>query len=213
MARARTQAQKPPQDASAAEEEIAAAIALVLAGQALPAGTTPLVAVAALLRLVPGLGDGDISERVASMVVGDRMPLSSGSQTILKASASNISYRAHYAIEAAKRVAGDIASGKGITEAFAKERPNLIKHLEKSRRNITSAKNTEAMAELYGHVLSWNHGATGHPAEPRPLHLAADGANFDTRLGVPKSTGALPAVESDCTCAWGPPKPNARTLR
>ena len=106
-----------------------------------------------------------------------------------------------------------MGGGTPLREAIQKELPNLEKHLERSARNVEAAKATDAMRSLHGDALSWNHGATHDPADPRPAHLAADGANFDTRRGIPVSTGANPGVEPECTCAWAPPNQNARELR
>ena len=165
-----------------------------------------------LLRQLPGAADLPVLNSVARLVARERPHLPGTTGAHRNAIEDNLSRRAHYAITAVKRIGRDVGAGTPLGEAIEREVPNLTKHLERSERNVEAAKATDAMAALHGAVLSWQHGATHEPLEPRPAHLAADGGNFDTSQGVPASTGALPGVEPGCTCAWGPPNQNGRTL-
>jgi hypothetical protein len=68
---AETQA-APPREGSALEEEIAAAIALILAGTVVPS-RPPVEVIAGLLALIPGLPDeareSPVTERIARLVL------------------------------------------------------------------------------------------------------------------------------------------------
>ena len=169
--------------------------------------------IAWLLGRLPDAPDSPVLTSVARMASRERPVLPGTTGTHRAAIEDNLSRRAHYALSAVKRVGRDVGGGTPLRKAIQRELPNLAKHLERSARNVEAAKATDAMVALHGSVLSWNHGSTHDPAEPRPAHLAADGGNFDTSQGVPISTGALPGVEPGCTCAWGPPAQGARTLR
>ena len=204
--------QKQAEKASAAEEEVAGAILLVLAGQVVVASVA--AAIASLLALLPDVAklESPVADSVARLVSRDTPRLSEASGATRDAYLDNLSRRAHYAISAVKRIGQDVAGGTSLVEAIEKEAHNLSLHLERSARAVAAGKATDAMVALHGPLLSWNHAATGEPEEPRPAHIAADGANFDVRRGTPVSTGALPGVEPGCTCAWGVPIQGARTL-
>ena len=215
MGRART-AQSPPSQQSS-EEEVAAAIAAVLAGGlVLPAGTTPLAAISALLGTL-GLPDASVRDAAARLVSEDPdlMPdnaaqLRAG-PALRRAHLDNLIYRAYYAINAAKRITARVAEGEeaSLRGALDKERPYLQQHREANRRREAAARMVDAAVELHGPVLGWRH---GHPKEPRPSHKAADGKNWEAGT-VPLSTGALPGVLPGCTCVPVAPFPNAETLR
>jgi hypothetical protein len=207
MATAQTSAKT--QEASAAEEEIAAAIALILAGS-VSTPRPPVEVIAGLLALIPGLPDidFDVRERVARLVVRDRVVAPDASGSILRAYQDNIAHAAHYAVNATKRVATRLADGETVRAAFEGEARPFRQHLDANRRRLAGARMIEAAAELHGPLLGWKH---GHPKEPRPNHAAADGANF--RVGsVPLSTGALPGVLPGCTCTVTAPHENGRML-
>ena len=169
--------------------------------------------IAWLLGRLPDAPDLPVLTSLARLVSQDRPSLPGTTGTRRAAIEDNLSRRAHYALSAVKRVGRDVGGGTPLGEAIQREAPNLAKHLERSERNVEAAKATDAMVALHGSVLSWRHGAHGDPLEPRPAHLAADGANFDTAQGVPVSTGALPGVEPGCTCSWGAPNRDGRNLR
>lgn len=217
MAETRVQS-RPPQEGSTLEEEIAAAIALILAGQVVPE-VGVVAAIAALLTLLPGIPEADdtegtegsVSRSVARLVVRDTPATSRRSGAEVRTSVSNLSYRAHYAIEAVKRVAERVRSGESIAEAFQGERRFYTQHLEANRRRVSAARMNDAAAERWGPVLSWND--TGRAKTHRPAHLAASGANFDLR-SPPAATGfKLPGEEPNCDCVAGPPIQGARLLR
>ena len=203
--------QRSAEKSSATEEEVAGAILLVLAGQVVVASIA--AAIASLLALLPDAPESPVLDSVARLVSRDTPRLSEASGATRDAYLDNLSRRAHYAITAVKRIGQDVAGGTSLPEAIEAEARNLAKHLERSARAVAAGKATDAMVALHGPVLSWNHAATGEPEEPRPAHIAADGANFDVRRGTPVSTGALPGVEPGCTCAWGVPIQGAREIR
>lgn len=209
-----TETRTPPQS-HATEEEIAASIALILAGGiSLPSGATPLSAIAALLLLLPGFPqsaeNGSVANAVARLVVDDAKPLPNLTETntaLRRAHIDNLVYRAHYAINATKRVAASVVDGD-LRGALQSEGRFLHQHLEANRRRVAGAKMVDAAVELHGPLLGWKH---GHPSEPRPSHAAADGANFDATT-IPVSTEALPGVLPGCTCTVTAPVPGARML-
>jgi hypothetical protein len=193
------------------EEEIAAAIALILAGT-VTTPRPPVEVIAGLLALIPGLPDeareSPVRERVARLVLRDRIAPNDATGSVRRAYQDNLAHAAHYAVNATKRVAAKLAEGDGLKAAFEGEARPFAQHLDANRRRLAGARMVEAAAELHGPLLGWRH---GHPKEPRPAHKAADGANF--RVGsVPASTGALPGVLPGCTCTVVSPHENGRIL-
>jgi hypothetical protein len=204
--------QTPPKQPSATEEEIAAAIALILSGAVVPASLPPVEVIAGLLLLIPGLPDeareSPVTERIARLVVGEGITPNEATGSVRRAYQDNLAHAAHYAVNATKRVGTRLAEGDGLKAAFEGEARPFAQHLDANRRRLAGARMVEAAAELHGPLLGWRH---GHPNEPRPQHLAADGANF--RVGsVPASTGALPGVLPGCTCTVVSPHENGRIL-
>ena len=120
-----------------------------------------------------------------------------------------LTYRAHYAIQAARRMTESIRGGASVEEARTKEATYFARHREAVRQRDAARRMVEAAQDRYGPVLGWRH---GNPKEPRPSHLAADGANFRADR-VPTSTGALPGVLPNCTCVPTAPFPGARMLK
>ena len=203
-------ARRPPQ-ASQAEEEIAAAIALILAGGVVVASVA--AAIASLLRLLPGLPDIEIDDLTASvgrMVSGITEGETGRSGGEISVSAANLSYRAHYAIEATKRIANSVSEGEGLRGALEGERRHLAQHLDACEARRTGAVMNEAAAERWGPLLSWNHPNTGK--DHRPSHVAANGANFDVRRPPQSTEGMLPGQALNCHCSVGPPIPGGRML-
>jgi hypothetical protein len=203
--------QTPPQQSSPTAEEIAAAIALILSGAVVPS-RPPVEVIAGLLALIPGLPDevreSPVTERVARLVLRDRIAPNDATGSVRRAYQDNLAHAAHYAVNATKRVAQRLAEGDGLKAAFEGEARPFAQHLDANRRRIAGARMVEAAAELHGPLLGWRH---GHPTEPRPTHVAADGANF--RVGsVPAATGALPGVLPGCTCVPVAPFENGREL-
>lgn len=208
------QPKQTPQTSQASEGEIAAAIALILAGRV----EVPSVvgAIAALLRMIPGLpslSEDDVSLPVARMVsrISGATPKPGDAQ--IAVNAANLSYRAHYAIEATKRVALKVADGAGPREALSTERTHLVQHLEASEARSSGAALNEAAAKRWGPVLSWRHAASRKgAANHRASHVAADGANFDVRNPPQSTDGMLPGQALHCDCLPGAPIPGARML-
>lgn len=193
----------------------------------------------ALLRL-PDIA-GDVAEEAARLVATDAETLQIGedggadgvSGIIRAAKIDNVLYRALYGVAAARRIGGTVLEVQGgdlqepgvesnppakslqvaLQLASRRESRYFECHKDVSKRRISAAKTVEGLVELHGPLLSWNWGETRTPREPRPTHLAADGANWRPLNGTPLSTGSLPGVERGCSCAAGPPKRGARTLR
>lgn len=207
------QTSRQTQEASEApaEEDIALAIALILAGQAAQ-GVDPAVAVAAVLRLLPDLGElDDVSAPVSRLVLQAVPRERGGSEAERRASRGNLSYRAHYAIEAVKRLARKVGSGESLADAFKGERHHFRSHLEASADRVAGARMNDAAASRWGPVLSWVH--TGRTHTHRPSHVAANGANYDIRRPPQQTEGMLPGQARHCDCVPGPPRQGARTLR
>jgi hypothetical protein len=197
-----------------AEEALLAAIALLLMGQAKPPSGTPLVAAIAslLLALVPR-ADVAASEAtaVSRLVLRDLPRVPKGADAILAASRGEFSMRAAYGMAALGRVREAVQEGSGLEDALRDEARYFAAHREASKQRRAGLNLNLAAAERYGPVLSWNH--RPKPGETRrPSHEAAEGHNFDVRLGVPASTGSLPGFEPNCHCFAGPPIPGARML-
>lgn len=221
MGRARSPQRAPQQPQTAAQAELAVALAGATGASqaAFVAAVAPL-----LLPLMPASllalpeNASDVAEETAKLLYGSEavpVPASGFART---AALEAISYRAAYAAAAVRRLSGGVlaaetgSGGEALRAALGAERRHLGAHLEATRRRLAGARATKAMVDLHGPVLSWRHGETRRPEEPRPTHLAADGANFDLRAGTPAYTGALPGVPPGCSCAWGPPAPGARLL-
>lgn len=193
------------------EAEIAAAIALILAGQVVVTSATG--AIAALLALIPGLpdlGEDDVSVPVARMVSRIRADVPNASEGQIRANASNLSYRAHYAIEAIKRIAGKVKNEEPLRDALRAERTYLRQHLEASEARTNGAALNEAAARRFGPVLGWVH--TGRTHTHRPSHVAANGANYRIERPPAATEGMLPGQALHCDCVPGPPFPNGRML-
>ena len=238
---ARTRSRGERQSSSGAVEEIAAALLSGVAAQAMVGQIAPLLFPAlppALLRLPGGAGGtlaGDVAEESAKLVVTDveKVEVSDGgldrnTGIVRAAQLDNVLYRAMYGLAAARRIGesvlgspvdssfatgGSAGFATALDKALAVERRHLEAHKSTSRRRLAAAKAVEGMVELHGPLLSWNWGETRTPREPRPIHLAADGANWRPLNGPPRSTGAYPGALNACSCAAGPPKRGARLLR
>ena len=129
----------------------------------------------------------------------------------ISVSASNLSYRAHYAIEATKRIASKVFEDGDLGGALEGERRHLAQHLEACKDRTNGAAMNEAAARRYGsRILSWNHPNTG--ADHRPSHVAANGANFDVDNPPLATERARPGEKRHCHCIPGPPIPGGRML-
>lgn len=212
MMEQRQQGGSVEEQAQTTEEEIAAAIAALLGDIVAVQTVEALVgAIASLLARLPGLpesdGDDSVTRRVARLVVEGRPAFREGtsSATLRSTHVDNLIHRAHYAINATKRV----IQSDDTRKAFTQERRHFMAHRDAERRRTAGARMVDAAIELHGPMLGWRH---GHPREPRPTHKAADGRNFDART-IPRSTGALPGVLPNCTCTITAPFPKAEVLR
>lgn len=225
MGRAREQTRRQQEAAQSTTEEIAVILLSGLAVETMVSRIAPLlfpVLPPVLLRL-PDLAGDVVEEAAQLMVAGVEEMEVSGEGIIRAAKLDNVLYRALYGMAAARRIGGAVLGAISTTgardftaalqQAAAREPRYFATHKDVSKRRISSAKATQGLMELHGEILSWNWGATRTPREPRPTHLAADGANWRPANGAPLSTGSLPSVEKNCSCAAGPPKRGARILR
>lgn len=165
----------------------------------------------AWLLAVPALA-ADVAEEAASVALIDPPTFDAeAGEWERRASLENVLLRGFFAQASARRLAeatsgpSDVPSEERLAKALRAERSYLEAHQNARTRNLEGAKKTDRARELYGDIVSWNHGARGTPAEPRLAHVAASGKTWDLRKGVPASTGALPGTLPGCTCAWGPP--------
>jgi hypothetical protein len=187
-------------------------------------GSPTIVGVAAiLLPLLPAFvspgSAARIAEEAATLALIDPPVFKPhAAQFEQRASLENVLMRSYFAQASAQRFAqalrgpSDLSEEERIARQRKAEHSYLTAHQNARARNLKGAKKTDAARELFGDVLSWNHGVHGHPIEPRPAHVAADGRVWDLRRGVPISTGALPSVLPGCTCDWGPAKSGAQLL-
>ena len=221
MGARRSLQQEPQQQQAGAQAAVAVALigAVGLSPAAFVAAIAPL-----LLPLMPASVLGrpqdaaEVAESVARLLYGaDAVPVPDsgfGRRAALEA----LSYRAAYAAAAVRRLSGALlgaesgSTGEALRKALEVERRHLGAHLKATGRRLAGARVVDGLVELHGPVLSWNWGKTRLPEDPRPHHRGADGANWDTRRGVPVSTGAIPGVLPGCSCAAGPPRPGARMI-
>jgi hypothetical protein len=120
---------------------------------------------------------------------------------------ANLVYRAHYVINAARRIAKDIRAGKQLGEAVLAEEPKFRAHLEANRQRLSGNNAQMAMAQAYGTTrFKWRHSGA---QDFRPSHKAADGKVYDVTQ-PPTSTGALPGVLIHCGCFGEPMPPDAQ---
>ncbi len=219
MGRTRT---PPPETAQRrlSEEEATAAIAAILAGEI---ATTNLAAtIAAVLlssTLLPafllreGAPGAVLAASVASLVVEDPPTPSGGSGALRAAYAEELLYRGRYAIAATKRLVRAVR-GPGapieerLTKALRAERSYLAAHKNASRRRRATAGMVDAVAAVYGPVLSWR---AVLDRATTPECRGAHGKNFSVyhrpAIGWPGSLHG-----GTCRCVAGPPIPGAPEL-
>lgn len=202
------------QRASPTEEEVAAAIALVLSGRLSPPDPESAVASALLalplLATLPNALGGRVSRVTASLVLRDLPQRTDPGGALLAAHRDNLLYRAWYGVNAVSRIASKVAEGADLRAAVEAEDPYFAAHKLASEKRTAGARLNDAAAERFGPVLGWNHGS--HGPNDRPHHVAANGLNFDVR-NPPEETEGLPATLTHCGCVPGPPKRGARMLR
>lgn len=200
------------EERQATEEEIAAAIAAVLAGAVvLPPGVAPVGAIAFLLRGLPGAPDASVSRAVARLVAGDLPSLPGRTGVLRRAYVDNLLYRAYYALTALRRVTGALGEGEELRDALSKEAAYFEAHKAASKQRERGARLNDAAAERFGPLLSWVH--LGTAKTHRPSHLSAHGKNYLVDRPPESTDGALPAMAPHCDCIAGPPIPGAELLR
>lgn len=221
MGRSRQADLEQPRESRKAE--LAAAVAaLVIRG--LTVATVPAVAALLLLSLrsfvlaFPALA-ASVAEEAARLTLTDPPAFDPEAEEFeRRATLENVLLRGFFAQASARRLTqavrgpSDTPTEERLAKARAAERSYLEAHRSAAARRLEGAKKTDRAREMFGEMVSWNHGARGTPEEPRPAHVAADGKTWALRRGIPISTGALPGVLPGCSCAWGPPKAGAEML-
>lgn len=210
-----TEPQTSSESSSTAEEQIAATITLLLAGGLpLPEGTTLAAAVAALLLMLPDAPEAPVAEPVAEAVAGlvvrDQPPIPDAPVATQKAYRQNVAFRAHYAVNAVRRVAVDVVGGRSLAESIAAERSNWQAHLDASETRLTGARLNDAAAERWGPELGWYD--TGRATTHTHEHQMASGNNYRVDIPPKETDGYLPAQRYKCDCVPGPPHENGRLL-
>lgn len=193
-------------------EEIAAALALMLAGGVVSPG--PIAAL--LLLVIPGHKPSqrrEVATRAAAMIL-EAPGLGKPSGVTQRAVQEDVAlHRSWYAVNATRRMMDQAALGEGFSlDALAreerKERRYFHAHRLKSEKHLAVARVVDAAADAYGDTLGWY--SVIRPTS-RPHHARAHAQNF--RAGtVPRQTGALPGVEPHCLCTVGPPIPGGTSL-
>lgn len=202
----------PQQSQQHSEEEIAAAIALVLAGDTsvLPAGVAPLAAIAALLGLLSGAPGDSVRDAAVRLIVEDTRPDINETGALGGAHITNLVYSAHYAINAMRRLQASVSEGEDLREALATEGRYLQQHRQAKEARVAGARINQAAVERWGPILGWHH--TNKAETHRPSHVAAHGANYRPDAPPRSTEGMLPGMALHCDCVPGPPQPNARIL-
>ncbi len=144
---------------------------------------------------------------------GDEQFSSRGGEsgTVSGSAIQGLIFRAHYVINATRRIAKDVRSGKQLREAILAEEPKFRAHLDANRQRRRGSDAQTALAEAYQTTrFKWHHSGK---LDYRPTHKAAEGKVYDINE-PPASTGALPGVLRHCEC-WAEPMPPdaAVTLR
>jgi hypothetical protein len=239
----RQQAQPKARKPTYSDEEVAAAIVVVVAGYYAVPNVEQAVAAILLEAIVPGLPDvasagAGFAIREASNdggreagaaegqggVRGDGAPVDGGpegdervssgggeSGTVSGGRFESLIFRAHYVINAARRIAKRVRSGRELGEAILAEEANFRAHLDANRQRLRGSDAQFALAEAYQTTrFKWHHSGK---QDYRPSHKAAEGKVYDINE-PPASTGALPGVLIHCEC-WAEPMPpdTAVTLR
>lgn len=205
------------QQDSLREEEVALAIALILAEKIDVPNPLPVIAFL-IMGLFPLSISRPLRERlsdgVAQMVLRDAPKPTGKGQAEMVALEKEYAYRAHYALQAQARLtraAQGVEDGRAerIGRAQAIEARYFDAHKEARDSRMKGARLNDAAAQIYGDVLSWHHG----PLTPndRENHVAAHGHNFRVS-DPPKQTFGLPATLPHCKCVPGPPRPSAPML-
>lgn len=212
MTEPQTPPTQEPQQSQHSEEEIAAAIALVLADDAsvLPAGVTPLAAISALLGLLPGAPEDSVRDAAARLIVEDTRPDIGETGTLRRAHMINLVYSAHYVINAMRRLGTKVSEGESLHKALVNEGRYLQQHRQANEARVAGARINAAAVERWGPILGWHH--TNKASTHRPSHVKADGANYRPDSPPRSTEGMLPGMALHCDCVPGPPKPNARIL-
>jgi hypothetical protein len=128
---------------------------------------------------------------------------------------NNLIFRARYAIAAMRRIEAWVQTeeaplGVMLEDAMMREAGYFKSHQHIMKQRVAAAKTVEAAVERWGPVLGWR---LGHCTESRSSHVDADGQNFDTRRGVPVSTGGLPGASPGCMCLAVAPFEGSSMLR
>lgn len=116
--------------------------------------------------------------------------------------------RGLYAVNAARRVAGEVAAGKPVSEALAKERSNFDSHKAAGKQRVEADRDLDAARRRHGPVLGWYLGPAEQHCEICPP-LAGNNFYADN----PPSAGPPGGVHPNCKCRAGRKHPAGRLLK
>jgi hypothetical protein len=138
--------QKAQKDPSGDAAEIAAVVAILLAG---PPLATAVAAISAALKTPKKLILGLLA--LTKYKPGKKTP-ATGSDPVADALRKNLRYRAAYLINAVRR----LATADDLTAALAREKKLFAAHLGACKRRVDAARKSAAMSDSTGNnILGW----------------------------------------------------------
>jgi hypothetical protein len=193
------------------DDDTAAAVAAVLATGAAIASLA-----AGITRLLPGVTRPAVvgalslvlrgtAHRPRARLAANRLtPRSPEAGAVRAAADAELSYRAAYVVNAARRLQEALDAGKSLPEALAAEAPRQAAHELARRRRVDAAAKVARAARQFGDLVGWYRDPESHSEADC---IAADGNNFlaseGTVIGLPGT------VHLHCRCEPGPPHPFA----
>lgn len=118
---------------------------------------------------------------------------------------AEVTYRAAYLINAARRIHRDLRAGKSLHGAMTRERVNWVRHLDARDKRAVAAGDVDAVGKAFGQVLGWY--AVGDERTSAECRLA-DGHNFV--VGSRPVIGYPGTVHPNCRCRPGAPFEGAK---
>lgn len=120
---------------------------------------------------------------------------------------SELTYRAAYLLNAARRIHADLRAGRSIGQAMGRERTNWAAHLDARDRRMVAAADIDVAAKAYGDLLGWYSMDDARTSEECRL---AGGHNF--HVGARPLIGYPGTVHPNCRCRPGMPYDGAKTV-
>ena len=124
-----------------------------------------------------------------------------------KRSRRELTRRALYGLNAARRIARNVLKGKPLPEAIEAERKNLELHRGARTNREAADRLVDAARDLYGRKQGWYLG-------PNEEHckVCNDAAGNNFYVDRPPSIGLPGAAHPNCYCSPGAPFPDGRIL-